>query len=616
MNKEKLFEAFAPVSTAEWKDRISKDLKGADYNKKLVWKTDEGFDVQPFYRADDTDKLPHMNCFPGSFPFVRGNEIKQNNWLIRQDINVIDIKDANKKAILIKHKGVDSLGFIFKDSYKPTVDDIITLCDKINVGLVELNFKSAYPLELVEAVKRLSDNGTTLRITGSVEFDPIGDFSLNGKFHSSEKKDMEILTKLHAATTGLPNFQYLSINATTFHNSGSGIVNELAFAMAMGAEYLTYLTNNGAQIDDAAPKIRFHFSVGSNYFMEIAKFRAAKFLWSKIVVAYGLNNKSNARMYIHCSNSQWNKTIYDPYVNMLRTTTEAMSAIIGGVNSLSVTPFNYAYETETEFSERIARNQQLVLKGESYLDKIADIGAGSYYIENLTDKLIKNAWKQFLKIDEEGGYISAFKNNTIQNIIADEAAKKDSDIVTRRKSILGVNQYPNSGEQLSSDFNFPKIQETNSEIKPLVPYRGARQLEELRFKTDTYSAVNKRPIVWMFTYGNLSMRKARSQFATNFFGCAGFKIIDNPGFNTIDEGIQAAKNTNPDIVVICSSDKEYADIVEPIYNALRYNTIVVLAGYPKELITRLNEIGLTNLIHVKSNLLVELKKYQKLVTKK
>ena len=615
MDKEKLFEAFPPVTTAEWRDKIEKDLKGADYNKKLVWKTGEGFNVEPYYRAEDIKNLPHMDSFPGSFPYVRGKNVKQNSWLVRQDIKVDNITDANKKALDVRLKGVDSLGFIFPDSSKPTPADIEKLCDNIRADVIELNFKASNPLEIVDAIDMLAKkyNRDLDKVTGSVDYDPIGDFSLTGNFHVSQNDDFKLLTKLHSSSLHLPKFQYITVNASIFNESGASIVNELAFAMAMGAEYLTYLTDKGLDIDDVAPKIRFNFAVGSNYFMEIAKFRAAKYLWAKIVNAYGLNNSSNATMHIHCSNSRWNKTIYDPYVNMLRTTTESMSAILGGINSLSVLPFNSVYETETEFSERIARNQQLVLKGESYFDKVADIAAGSYYIENLTDKLISNAWKQFLLIDDEGGYLNAFNKGIIQKNVGDDSAKKNIDIATRRKSVLGTNQYPNTNEHLKKEIYFNDGSLLSTKVEPLKIYRGTQEIEKLRMATDRYSKTNKRTTVWMFTYGNLTMRKARSQFAGNFFGCAGFQIIDNPGFSTVEQGVDAAKEAMPDIVVICSSDKEYDDIVEPIYNELSKDTIVVLAGYPTNLIDKLDRLGLTNLIHVKSNLLDELTKYQKLV---
>jgi len=617
MNKEKLFGEFPPVSNEEWKEKIIKDLKGADYDKKLIWNTREGFKVQPYYRSEDLNSFPHMNTYPGSFPYVRGNQIKHNNWLIRQDIKVGNIEEANKKALKIRLKGVDSLGFYFDDNFEPDVESIENLCQNIRADIMEMNFNTSYPLETLKAIDLLVKkyNRDLEKVKGCVEYDPIGDFSLTGKFQISEEQDLAMLLKLHSASVHLLKFQYLNINASIFNNSGGSIVSELAFSMAIAAEYLTYLTNNNLEIDEVSSRIRFHFSVGSDYFMEIAKFRAAKYLWAKLVNAYGLNDASNASMNIHCSNSVCNKTIYDPYVNMLRTTTETMSAVLGGVNSMSVIPFNSVYETETEFSERIARNQQLVIKGESYFDKVADVGAGSYYIESLTDKLIQNAWKLFLKIDDEGGYIKAFRKGIIQNIVNEEAVKLNTDIATRKKSILGINQYPNATEYFNSKVEFPKkkTKTGSAEAEPLVIYRGAEQLEELRFKTDEFALSNKRPVVWIFTYGNLSMRKARSQFANNFFGCAGFEVVDNPGFKSIEEGIDTAKDSNPEIVVICSSDDEYANIVEPIYNALNKDAIVVVAGYPKNLITGFNELGITNFIHVKSNLLEELTRYQELV---
>ena len=218
-------------------------------------------------------------------------------------------------------------------------------------------------------------------------------------------------------------------------------------------------------------------------------------------------------------------------------------------------------------------------------------------------------------VDKEGGYINSFKKGIIQKIISDEALKKDTDISTRSRSLLGTNTYPNSGDSFNSNYEFanrtPKIKD--GEYQPLVIYRGSEQLEKLRSITDKYSINSDRPLVWMFTYGDMAMRNARSQFAGNFFGCAGFSIVDNPGFNTVEDGISAARDANPDIVVICSSDNEYKEIAEPIYNAFCDSSIIVVAGYPKDQIEKLKEIGITNFIHIKSNLLEELTRYQKLL---
>lgn len=614
MEKETLFNQFPPITTEAWKEKIIKDLKGADYERKLTWKTGEGFTVQPFYRQENLADLPHMEAVPGHFPYVRGNQETHNTWLVRQDILVDDIASANAKAQDIKLKGVDSLGFTFKCDGHPDEKAVEALLQNIRLDLMEVNFRTRQPLNMVKMIDSLAKkyNRDLEKVSGSVAYDPIGTYTTCGKFSASFEEDMNQLVEMHQATQHLPGFQYLTIKGQLFNSAGAGTVSELAFTLSMGAEYLTYLTEKGLDIDEVAPHIRFHMAVGADYFMEIAKFRAARYLWAKLVNAYGLNNAENAKMHIHCSNSTYNKTVYDPYVNMLRTTTESMSAILGGVNSLSVLPYNSVYETETAFSERIARNQQLILKGESYLDKIADPAAGSYYIETLTHELIQNAWKLFLEIDEQGGYMEALKKGVIQKKIKEEARQKEMDIAFRRKSILGTNQYPNPNEQILS-LPVNKMTNAESEIETLPPTRGAEQLEKLRFATDEYARKNHRPKVWMFTYGNIAMQKARSQFAGNFFGCAGYEIVDNNGFTSVEQGIEAALKAKPEILVICSGDEEYATIAQPVFEALNKEMTVVLAGYPVTLVDQLKAAGLKHFIHVKSNVLEQLSEFQQIL---
>lgn len=613
MENKELFKEFPSISTQEWKDKIISDLKGADYNRKLVWHNTEGFDVQPFYRSEDLEKLEMLNTLPGDFPYVRGSKAKGNEWLIRQDIKVTDIAAANEKALDIRMKGVDSFGFSFDDNFIPDSDAIDQLLKNIRADVMELNFDSSKPLEVVQAIEILAKkyNRDLDKIKGSVNFDPLNYYSLNGTFQQGKDNDCTLLEDLMNASANLPNFQVLTIDATTYHNSGSGIVSQIAFALAKGAEYLTYLTEKGFDIDTIAPKIRFHFAVGSSYFMEIAKLRAARYLWANIVNVYGLSDASNATMFVHCSNSEWNKTIYDPFSNMLRTTTETMSSVLGGIDSMAVLPYNAVYEETTEFSERIARNQQLLFKGESYFDKVADPAAGSYYIEELTKNIVDEAWKLFLEIDDKGGYQKAFEAGFIQDKISKESSGKNFDIASRKRVILGTNQFPNVNERLDIQQDESTIIDKNPNT--LKPYRGAQEFENLRLKTDQFALTNKRPKVWMFTYGNLAMRNARAQFAANFFGCAGFEIENNAGFKNIETGIEAAKKANPEIVVICSSDNEYKDNVLQIYRALKNDSIVVLAGYPKEIIDELKVEGFDNYIHVKTNMLEELKKYQQLL---
>jgi methylmalonyl-CoA mutase len=302
---------------------------------------------------------------------------------------------------------------------------------------------------------------------------------------------------------------------------------------------------------------------------------------------------------------------------MLRTTTEAMSAIIAGTNSLTVEPFNKAFENPTDFSERIARNQQILLKEESYLDKVNDPAGGSYYIENMTASIIDEAWKLFLEVDEKGGYVEAFKQGFVQDKIKESSQKRDMAIAMRREILLGTNQYPNFNEtidaELSSGIFTRKDISTKEKIaEPLHPYRGAQTFELLRYTTDQFSKNNPRPKAYMIPMGNLNMRKARAQFACNFFACAGFGVVDNNGFDTVEEAVAAAKKAKANIVVVCSSDDEYATLVPEIKKQIGKEAILVVAGAPA-CMDELKAQGIENFIHVKVNVLEELKRYQALL---
>lgn len=619
MKKEKLFKEFPPVSTEEWINKIEKDLKGKPF-EKLIKKTEEGFNIKPFYREQDIRNINHTANMPGEFPYIRGEKISENNWLLRQDLTVKNIKEANKKALDISLKGIDALGFVFPENMLPDTDDLELLLTNIRADILELNFSGGEPEKIVKSVDKLAKkyNRSLEKIKGSVNYDPLGFYSLHGHFKNGERQDFNTMFSLFEAGKHLPAFQLITVNAHIFHNAGGSIVSELAYALAIGTAYMTYLTDNGISADEAAQKIRFHFAIGSEYFMEIAKFRAFRYLWSKVVNAYGIKNIQKAAATIHASGSYWNKTVYDPYVNMLRSTTETMSAIISGVDSITVFPFDNTYATPDDFSERIARNQSLILKEESYFGKVNDPAAGSYYIENLTEELITYGWKLFLETDKKGGYLHLFKNGEIQNKIKKEAKIKDMDIAFGKKAVLGVNKYPNFTEHLKKLENesvlFPKnINTDKQETEPLTIYRGAMAFEQLRYKTDKYSLHKPRPKVWMFTYGNLAMRRARSQFASNFFGVAGFEIIDNKGFETIEQGIKKALKDKPDIVVLCASDEDYKTLALQAFKALKNNFIVILAGYPEEIREKLQKEGFNNFIHAKSNLLEELKKYQNML---
>ncbi|HZL10120.1 MAG TPA: methylmalonyl-CoA mutase family protein [Prolixibacteraceae bacterium] len=615
-----LFDEFPPISTQQWMDKITVDLKGADFNRKLVWRTNEGIDIQPFYREEDLANLDYLNSLPGEFPFVRGNKKNNNEWLVRQSIQVKDFAEANKKALTYLMKGLDSLAFVFDRCTELTVADLAILLNDIQLDAVEVNFvckcRECQIAELfVEYVKQGNYDLKTIR--ASVEYDPFGKYALYGKFKNDQKFVVEQAAKMITATAELTQLRTLAVNGKNFGNAGSSIVQELAYSLALGVEYLSVLSEQGLAVDAVAKKMKFNFSVSANYFLEIAKLRSARLLWAQIVKAYNPECESSCKMIIHSETGTWNKTVYDSYVNVLRTQTEAMSASLGGADSITVNPFNSIYEESTELSDRIARNQQLLLKEESHFSKIADPGAGSYYIEELTAAIADQAWKLFLEVQDKGGFLAALREGFIQAEIKKMASKRDVNIATRRENLLGTNQFPNFNEKAEMEMDASifaplDFSAEDAEIETLKPYRGAQAFEALRYKTDVYAQTNKRPLVFMLPVGNLNMRKARAQFACNFFAVAGFSVLDNNGFNTVEEGWKAAQKAGADIVVLCSSDDEYTELAPAALEAIAGKAIFVVAGAPANM-DELKSKGILNFIHVKSNLLEDLKAYQTLL---
>ena len=607
-NKEKLFTEFTAPTTQEWLDKIEVDLKGADFQKRLVWRTNEGFNVQPFYRREDLANLKTPDALPGEFPFVRGNKKDSNTWYVRQNIEVTDAKAANAKALDILNKGIDSLGFKIPGDMvsKKTVEALLEgiLCD-----IVEINFVTCqrHSLELAEIlVAYFEKKGYDKeKVVGSIEWDPMKKIVMKGK---DVTPVLAFGPKLAEALKAYPNFRPIAVSSDALNNAGAYIVQELGYALAWGNEYLQQLTDAGVDADLAAKSIKFNMGVSENYFMEIAKFRAARLLWAQIVKQYEPKDDNSCQMCVNATTSTYNQTLFDSYVNLLRSQTEAMSAALGSVHSMVVTPFDAPYEEATDFSERIARNQQLLIKEESHFDRIVDPSAGSYYIEHLTDALATEAWKIFLKVEEEGGFLAAIKAGTIQDDINATNVKRHGDAAKRKEFLLGTNQFPNFTEK--SEGKKAKAcacgcgQAEEPAFKAINSTRLAADFEDLRIHTEE----TKVPVAFMLTIGNLAMRQARAQFSCNFLACAGYKVIDNLGFKTVEEGVDAALEAKADIVVICSSDDEYAEYAIPAFKYLNGRAMFVVAGAPA-CMEDLKAAGIENYVHVKCNVLETLKEY-------
>lgn len=613
-----LFSEFPPITPQTWKEKIVTDLKGSDYDKKLVWKPREGFSVQPFYTVEDLENIKYLDSSSDSFPYIRGNKKEGNQWKISQTICACDLQKANQKALSIVKSGVNSVGFSFCVEKEISVTDMETLLNGIDTTKTEINFYRVtsavnFTNTLCELLKKKGISPSLFK--GSINYDPIGNaLTLKGKFCQTEQKAFENCKTIIEKLKEYNDTKTITVSGIHFSNAGANTVQELAFALSMGNDYLSGLTEQGLSAATVNQKLKFHLGVSGNYFFEIAKFRAARLLWAYIMKQYGAAPE-DSKMYIHAQTSEWNKTIYDPHTNMLRTTTEAMSAILGGVDSLEVDPFNKTFEDTTEFSERIARNQQIILKEEAYLDKVADPAAGSYYIENLTDQIAQHAWQLFIEIENKGGYIKAFNAQFIQNILTEEAKKQMNAVANRQENLLGTNQYPNFVES-KTDLDKTSMQPQNltaaeAKVPGIIRYRGAQQFEQLRYRSDEYAKTNKRPLAFMLTYGPIAFSNARSQFSQNFFAVAGFSVQDNPNFKTVEEGVKAAIAAKSDIVVLCSADEEYAQIAPQAFDLLGKNTILVVAGYPKEIVDELKTKGIKHFIHVRSNVLETLEGFQK-----
>lgn len=607
--KEKLFTAFPPVPTEKWEEAIIADLKGADYERKLVWRTGEGFNVRPYYRAENLEGIKFLGSQAGEFPYVRGTHA-HNHWLVNQTVPVTSPKEANAVALKILNAGVTSLGFCIKqESFSAA--DLDVLLKGISIPAIELVFSGCKVADVAELVlAKIEKEGIAKEdVRLAFVIDPlVKNLSSKGSFCSPNgEKCFARIVGLIQKTKEYKHIRVVTVSGQIFGNSGSTIVEELAFTLSAGHDYLVRLMDAGLTIKEAARKLRFSFSISSNYFMEIAKFRAARMLWANIVKGYNPEKDCPAKMLIHAETSKWNQTIYDPYVNMLRGTTESMSATIAGIHSLEVTPFDVPFENPTDFSMRIARNVELLLKHEAHFDQVVDPAGGSYYIENLTQSIAAEAWKLFLEIEDKSGYTKAYESGFIVERIKASAAEKDKKIATRRQTLLGANQYPNFLEIAPKEITAEMVTRKEGEGNVLTPYRGAMAFEEMRLHVDR---CGKEPKAFMLTCGNLGMARARAQFSCNFFACAGIKVIDNTYFKTIEEGVKAALESKAQIVVVCSSDDDYLEAAPKVKELLGGKAILVVAGTPA-CAPELEAQGIKNFISVKSNVLETLKFYLK-----
>lgn len=442
-----LFNDFDAVSAKQWKQKIQADLKGADYNEALITSTYEGIDIKPFYNREDLEDLETSS-------FI-------SDWKIGETIKATDITTAHELANEALKGGVEALHFSNLKSHTD-LSAILKNLPKTTVYL-DVNDNSLITENLDQNI--------------FYNYDPINHLNISGNWHSDMKTDMLLFKKLTTQT------KTLTINGSVYQNAGANMVQQLAYLLAQASEYLHVLHEDISDDKKQKVEIIFEVAIGSHYFFEIAKLRALKQLWNTLAIEF----EFNATCRIHAVPSKRNKTIYDYNTNMLRTTTECMSAVLGGADTVFNLPYDNLYHQPNAFGNRIARNQLLILRHESYFDKVKNAADGSYYIETLTTQLAEKALTLFKQIEASGGYLKQLKEGLIQKKIEESARKEQEDFNTKKLVLLGTNKHPNLEDKMKNNIEknpFLEIKKRKTLIKPIIQKRLSENMEINRLEKE------------------------------------------------------------------------------------------------------------------------------------
>lgn len=571
METERLLEEFPPVSTETWEQAIRADLKGADYAKKLIWQSPEGLAVKPYYRSEDLAGLQRRAADGGEFATAAARR-SAGDWRIREEIEDEDPAEASRAAQRAAAAGAEEIAFL--NVILREASDVRMLLS--GMPAIPLHFENA-GVSLIRLLLECSKIWRE-RLTLSTGWNPLEDLDFAA-------------CVLRIAPPGFVPFM---IDGQELEESGATAIEEIGYTIAAGIEFLREMQARGSDIDSAACSIAFSSSIGSSFFFQLGKFRAFRSLWAKVVQSFG-GNCEKAKAKIYARTSRWNETIYDPHVNILRATTEAMSAAMGGADSVCVAPFDECYKVPDEASRRSARSTHLILKREAMLAQVADPGAGSYCLEIVTDFLAREGWKLMQKIEAAGGYTKACTKGLLNDTLREREAARARAVISRRRVLTGANQYANPAERALDRIEPLQASDTR---------RGAELYERMRLRTERHASMTgKLPRVLLAEFGDAKMRGARSNFAANFFACAGFEI-DQQRFTTADE--IAAVNSDvlvPDVIVLCSSDAEYLGMARELMKQLMARgrgTPVIVAGNP-DTAEELRSAGIADFIHALSN---------------
>ncbi len=690
--KGRMLNEFEPPSYEEWVGEAERLLKGIPFEKKMFTKTVEGITLKPIYRKEDIADLRHINSPSGFPPYLRGNHAIYRDthaWEIAQEINYPDLTAFNSALRHDLERGLTAVTIPLDTAAKFGLDpentknlpagdgglSVFSLSEFeaaldgvdlskfplfIDCGISGLPFFGFY-------VKLAEKNGIKPdQLRGSIGVDPLGMLVSNGKLTvdiESLYDELADITKW--ALENAPIIGTIRIHGESYNNGGANAVQELAYVMATAVEYMRALEKRGVDPEKSVPHFRFSFGMGANFFMETAKLRAARLVWHKITEACGLPEEKR-KIHIHARTSNYTKTFYDPYVNMLRATTETFSAIAGGADSVHSATFDEQIRPSDEFARRIARNVQLILKEESHLAQIMDPAGGSWYIEKLTDNIAEEAWKKFTEIEKMGGMYQALLDAYPQSEVAKTAEQRANGYASRKNSIIGTNKYPNTEEQ-SLDlhpFDYGEFKKTrindlkklsnavseedktalshkikdgslteavidavsknmplsevlkiirqgkqpSASITRILTLRASQDYEKLRLAVEKHREEKGDMKVFMATLGPVRKYMPRLDFSASFFEVGGFEVIRTMGYDNPKEAANAALDEDANFVVICGLDDAYPDMAPVVASEVKKkkpDAVVIMAGMPPddELRKKYEDAGVDDFIHLRSNAL-------------
>ena len=690
-------DEFTPPTDEEWKAACEALLKGAPFEKKMFTKTYEGITFDPMYTRKHTEDILPKGVMPGMGDYLRGVDAAGyigKPWGIAQACdetlpaeNNELLRHEHDKGATIYHIVLDTASRTGVDARQAeTVGDTgtsVTTVEDMHVLLTGLDLAkfplyvyagaNAVPLLALVAAARRASGEDMAEVRGIVGADPIGALAADGKLPASLDAYYDNLAAAARwATVNAPHLRTVFVRSDVYSNGGANDVQEVASVLATATAYLRALCERGLTIDEAASQIAFAFSMGANFFLQIAKLRAVRPLWAQIVGAFGGSAEAQ-KMRIHARPALFFKTIYDPYVNMLRNTTEIFSGVVGGIDSFESAPFDEPIRKGDEFSRRIARNVQIMLQEEFGLLQPIDPAGGSWAVETLTRQMKEKIWAEFQRIEKEGGIVAALRAGSLQESVAAVLAARFKNADLRRDRIVGNNMYPNMTETLLetraedtaalkaqrtadidaylSDIDVKHLGEALASLRQahsvdhaveaalagatiaelmtavtegngaetvtaIAPHRWSERFEALRQRTEEYKAEkNDNVKIFLANMGPIPQHKARADFTTGFLQVGAFEVLGNDGFKTVEEAADAARASGADAVVICSTDATYPEIVPalaPKLHEVLPKARVFLAGAaPKDLLETYKEAGIDEYISVRANCYEILESLQK-----